>query len=174
LSECPVSVPETKKLVHMQSMLDDMWFWLCPICGEQLAPHQAGRGKGDQVLQSKGVASKHLARHDPSLVYHGRDINDISSLNNNVFLTRDQVVELFKIGHIKINSTKLLNTKGVVRIKGFKNRICVVSTTLDPKTYEAGTYNTDNYIYTIKKESAHKWWHITGKIPKTVPKIAKL
>lgn len=59
------------ELIHVR--IFDTWWWECPICGDLLAPHKMYR-----VLQSKGAASRHLGRHDPSFVNHGRNVIDIT------------------------------------------------------------------------------------------------
>ena len=67
------------KLIHRQHNLDKRWYWVCPICGDWICPHEAGKGKGHLVLQSKGRATKHLIAHDVGYVSKKRSIVKIIS-----------------------------------------------------------------------------------------------
>lgn len=74
------NINEGKKLTHQLHCIDGNWYWVCPICGEWLCPHRMDKHHGVdgawRVLQAKGAASRHLMRHDPSLIQHGRKIED--------------------------------------------------------------------------------------------------
>jgi len=77
-SKINININKGKKLTHHLHCINGNWYWVCPICGEWLAPHRMDiHTESFKVLQSKGAASRHLMRHDPSLVQHGRKINDI-------------------------------------------------------------------------------------------------
>ena len=72
------------KLKHIK--IDGVWYWECPVCEELLGGTEVGtegymkyHWKLIANLQSKGVASKHLMKHEYSLVHHGRDINKIAN-----------------------------------------------------------------------------------------------
>ena len=72
------------KLEHIK--VDGTWYWECPVCDKLLgATKVATEGymkyhwKFYTNLQSKGVASKHLMKHEYSLVHHGRDVNKIAN-----------------------------------------------------------------------------------------------
>lgn len=67
------------ELIHIKHCIDGNWYWICPVCGEWLCPHEAGKGKGHLVLQSKGHATKHLIAHDAGYVPKGRSIGKIIS-----------------------------------------------------------------------------------------------
>ena len=69
------------KLEHKQHCIDGNWYWICPICGEWLFPHEAGKGKGHYVLQSKGLATKHLISHNAGYIPKGESITEITSKN---------------------------------------------------------------------------------------------
>jgi hypothetical protein len=69
------------KLKHELHCINGNWYWVCPVCGEWLFPHEAGRGKGNQVLTSKGHATKHLIAHDVGYISKKVPINNIISRN---------------------------------------------------------------------------------------------
>lgn len=72
---------EELKLIHIQLSPTSDWYWKCPICYQLIAPHPAGSGKGKYVLQSKGVATKHLIRHNAGYVPKREDLSIITSKN---------------------------------------------------------------------------------------------
>jgi hypothetical protein len=47
------------------------------VCGDWICPHEAGRGKGHFVLQSKGIATKHLITHNSGYVSKRKSILEI-------------------------------------------------------------------------------------------------
>ena len=67
------------ELKHVHHCIDGNWYWICPVCGEWLCPHEAGRGKGHLVLISKGHATKHLMSHNMGYVPKGKSIAEIIS-----------------------------------------------------------------------------------------------
>ncbi len=69
------------KLEHMHHCINGNWYWICPICGEWLSPHEAGKGKGHLVLQSKCVATKHLVSHNERYVPKGKSVQEIIDKN---------------------------------------------------------------------------------------------
>jgi len=151
-------------LTHVK--VDDVWFWKCPFDGLLLAPHQAGKGKGHEVLQSKGVASRHLAKHDPHLVYHGRIVGDIINLRRNIFLTYEQVSELLKTEVLKIHRSEMFGGDYVVRIKGYPDRICRANVGMNFRLTETeGTYSPPNWVHIVKKLPPLSWWNVTEKLP---------
>ena len=70
---------EEIELYHIINNTDGNWYWVCPICYEWLTPHKAG--KGHFVLQSKGVATKHLIAHNAGYVVKGKSTTEIISQN---------------------------------------------------------------------------------------------
>jgi len=87
------------KLQHIKHCMDGNWYWVCPICGDWLAPHNMDIHYGEdgawRVLQSKGAASRHLMTHSPDLVKHGRSIVEITS-KNQYFCNKCESVVLTK------------------------------------------------------------------------------
>lgn len=69
------------KLTHEHHCENGKWYWVCPICKEWLSPHEAGKGKGHLVLQSKGRATVHLIAHNAGYIPKRISINEIISKN---------------------------------------------------------------------------------------------
>lgn len=67
------------KLDHIY--LNGYWYWQCPVCDELLCKHESGKGKGHQVLQSKGTATKHLISHNAGYTPKRIPIQEITSRN---------------------------------------------------------------------------------------------
>ena len=84
------------KLKHEKLAIHGMWAWECPICRELLAPHEAGKGKGHQVLQSKGIATKHLIAHNAGYVIKGKSTTEIISQNQYFCNKCDSIVQTKK------------------------------------------------------------------------------
>lgn len=90
------------KLLHIKNTDDHLWYWVCPVCFKEMYPHEAGKCKGHQVLQSKGVATKHLIAHNAGYVPKVIPIGEITNKNNyfcnkcgNIVLTKRTVGYLY-------------------------------------------------------------------------------
>jgi len=98
------------KLEHIKHCMNGYWYWICPICKEWLFPHESGKGMGHFVLQSKGVATKHLISHNAGYIPKGESITEITSKNQ--YFCNDCGQSVISIRYLKdMNISKNIKTK---------------------------------------------------------------
>lgn len=105
---------EKAQLIHKKDY-DGLWYWVCPICGKYMAPHNMDiKSESWKVMQCKGAASRHLMTHDSSLVLHGRKLAGTTK-NNKIIIQK-----LFK------DKNKILEDKvdKIVEETGVECRFC--------------------------------------------------
>jgi len=139
------------------------WSWECPICGKLYGYHT----EKWQRLQSKGAASRHLMSHDPSLVQHGRKIDDVLFIGRFLVLTPSEEEELRRNNKISVDTPR----KGhripylysrYTAVRGDRTPIAIVTTDMDfekmypdnKDEYEKARqkYDYKHFSYTISLE----------------------